>query len=226
MLAGKGYEVIPGPYRAAKLAEAVAAIEGAVADAAAHEVKVASSGSNVRVAGLLDRAPMAAALFTHRPLLLAASQVIAGPFRLSGFHVRTVLPGAPAQALHQDVAPHRDGWPLVGFIFMLDPFTRENGATRFVPSSENRTSLPSELLTDHPAEECACGPAGSMILFNGSVWHGFGANSSAKPRRSVYGALIPSGATAARDYERSLPADVWSNLPPLARNVLAGNELL
>jgi ectoine hydroxylase-related dioxygenase (phytanoyl-CoA dioxygenase family) len=165
---------------------------------------------------------MLATLFTHEPLLQAACKYIGSRFRLSGFHSRTVLPGAQAQALHQDVALGSDGWPLIGFIFMVDEFSDQNGATRFVPGTENLTSMPEGLAAGHPAEERACGPSGSMIIFNGSVWHGFGANLTVKPRRSVYGALIPQQARAARDYQSSLPSAVWAQLSGGARKVLSG----
>lgn len=218
----KGYIIVPGPFPTADLGSVVAAIDRAVAKATPDEVKVGSASTNVRVNGVLARAPVLASLFTHAPLLRAASETVRGQFKLSAFHVRTVLPQSAPQALHQDVAPGCDGWPLIGFIFMIDAFSHENGATRFVPGSERLENMPSDQLLRHPAEECACGPAGSMILFNGSVWHGFGANLTHEPRRSVYGALIPESATAAIDHEEALPPAVWSSLPELARRILSG----
>jgi ectoine hydroxylase-related dioxygenase (phytanoyl-CoA dioxygenase family) len=223
MLGDKDYVVVPGPFAAAELGEALNAIAKADAEAGPDEVKVAAT--SIRMNSILDRAPIVAALFTHEPLLRTASAIIGAPYRLSGFHLRTVLPGAGAQALHQDVAPGQDGWPLVGFIFMVDAFSPENGATRFVPGSHGVESIPPDLREKHPAEEVACGPAGSMILFNGSAWHGFGANRTLKPRRSIYGALIPSGAVPARDYEKSLAPAVWSQLAAPARRILSGTAV-
>jgi ectoine hydroxylase-related dioxygenase (phytanoyl-CoA dioxygenase family) len=222
MLADKGYVVVPGPFGSAELRSALAAINQAVAEAEPHQIHVGSTGTNVRTEGLLDRAPVLSALFTHEPLLQAASENIGSRFRLSAFHLRTVLSGARAQALHQDVAPGGDGWPLIGFIFMVDEFSERNGATRFVPGTENLARMPERLLGGHPAEECACGSPGSMIIFNGSVWHGFGANLTMQPRRSVYGALIPEHAAATRDYRATLPSAVWAQLSGRARNVLLG----
>ena len=221
-LGDTGYAVVPGPFHGAGLAQALAAIDHAIAEAGPGDIKHASTGTNVRVNGLLGRAPVLAGLFTHQPLLRAASALIGHSFKLSGFHARTVLPGAPAQALHQDVAPHGDGWPLLAFIFIIDPFSAQNGATRFVPASAALEAMPPELALAHPDEQRACGEAGSMILFNGSVWHGFGANHSPRARRSVYGALIPASALAAVDYEATLPPAVWASLAPAARRVLTG----
>jgi len=222
MLSERGYMVTSGPFEGADLTAIMSALECAVAEALPHQIKRGSSGTNVRVDGLLPKAPRLEALFTHPPVLVAAKG-LTGVFRLSSFHVRTVLPGSSAQLLHQDVRPHADGWPLLGFIFMVDDFTPENGATRFVPGSQELEDMPEELLRSHPYEEHACGPAGSMILFNGSVWHGFGANLSGKPRRSVQGSLIPQNATAAVDYERTLPAAVWKKFSDAGRAILRGS---
>jgi hypothetical protein len=222
MLADKGYVVVPGPFGPGELPAVLAAIDHAVAQAEPHQIHVGTTGTNVRTEGLLDRAPVLSALFTHEPLRKAASEKIGSRYRLSGFHLRTVLAGATAQALHQDVAPRGDGWPLIGFIFMVNGFSERNGATRFVPGTENLASMPERLLAGHPTEERACGSPGSMIIFNGSVWHGFGANLTKQQRRSVNGALIPHNANAARDYQATLPSTVWAQLPARARSVLLG----
>jgi ectoine hydroxylase-related dioxygenase (phytanoyl-CoA dioxygenase family) len=115
-------------------------------------------------------------------------------------HARTLEPGAPAQSLHVDVKHQADGWPLVGFIVMVDEFRADNGATRFVRGSHLWPREPDELMTDATGEYeevLACGPAGSVIIFNGSVWHGHTANQSARHRRSIQGAFIPREARAA-----------------------------
>jgi len=48
-------------------------------------------------------------------------------------HARAVNPGGRAQELRADYRRAGDGWPMVGFIFMVDECRRDNGATRFVP---------------------------------------------------------------------------------------------
>jgi ectoine hydroxylase-related dioxygenase (phytanoyl-CoA dioxygenase family) len=91
-------------------------------------------------------------------------------------HARTLRPGLPAQNLHVDFGRDCHGWTMVGFIFMVDEFRNDNGATRFVPGSHLWSAVPPDLLgglkADYPGQVLACGPAGSMIVFNGSVWHG------------------------------------------------------
>jgi ectoine hydroxylase-related dioxygenase (phytanoyl-CoA dioxygenase family) len=48
---------------------------------------------------------------------------------------RTLRPSLPAQNLHVDFERDGRGWTMVGFIFMVDEFRNDNGATRFVPGS-------------------------------------------------------------------------------------------
>jgi hypothetical protein len=123
--------------------------------------------------------------------------------------------------LHQDVAAGGDGWPLIGFIFMIDEFSEQNGATRFVPGTANLDSMEEALRRAHPDEERACGPPGSMVIFHGSIWHGFGANLSACPRRGVYGALIPQDAKPARDFSATLAPTIWDQLSAESRELLS-----
>jgi ectoine hydroxylase-related dioxygenase (phytanoyl-CoA dioxygenase family) len=121
--------------------------------------------------------------------------VIGQPFKLSSMLARTLEPGAPAQQLHVDVKRDADGWPLIGFIVMVDDFHAENGATRFVPGSHLLPREPAEWAEEATGPDegqlPACGPAGSIIIFNGSVWHGHGANRSMKRRRSIQGGFCP-----------------------------------
>jgi ectoine hydroxylase-related dioxygenase (phytanoyl-CoA dioxygenase family) len=100
----------------------------------------------------------------------------ASPTSSIAVHARTLRPGAAAQELHADVPRASDAWPMLGLILMVDRFHAGNGATRFVPGSHRWTELPEDVLADrfasHPGEVLACGPAGSMILFDASTWHG------------------------------------------------------
>jgi ectoine hydroxylase-related dioxygenase (phytanoyl-CoA dioxygenase family) len=66
----------------------------------------------------------------------------------------------------------------------------------------------------------ARGPAGSIILFNGSVWHGHTANRSSGLRRSVQGAFIPREARSAIDQAARIRPETFQRLGDLAKYVL------
>lgn len=216
MLPDAGFTIISGPFEADAVRQAIAAYDRSVATAPAVDCK-AGTGS-IRVNAILDRARELAALIAFPPLLDAAATLIGGPFKLSAFHARSIRPGAEAQPLHQDVMPGANGWPLLGFIFMVDAFMPANGATRFLPGSANMTALPDDDGTS--AVEIACGPPGALVLYEGAVWHGHGANSTSQWRRSIQGAFIPKLATPTVDHRRTLSPGVWSELPAKVRSLM------
>ena len=153
-----------------------------------------SGRTTTRVSDFVNRAPDFDGLYVYQPILEACCHVVGAPFHLSTMHARAVNPGGRAQDLHADYRRTKDGWPMVGFIFMVDEFRRDNGATRFVPGSQRWGHAPSDVMQDATAEYegqvSACGPAGSVVIYNGSVWHGHGANQTKEPRRSIQGAYI------------------------------------
>jgi ectoine hydroxylase-related dioxygenase (phytanoyl-CoA dioxygenase family) len=84
---------------------------------------------------------------------------------------------------------------MLGFIFMIYDFTLKNGATRFIPGSQGMEAPPAA-----PSPVPACGSAGSMLVFNGSVWHGHGENETDKPRCSLQGAYIRRTETSGENW--------------------------
>jgi hypothetical protein len=219
-LSEMGFVVVPGPPIPGGGAGLAQAYDRAVALADPKDVSIRSS---TRVHDFVNRGPAFDGLYVHRPLLAACCQIIGRPFKLSMMLGRTLEPGAPAQPLHVDVKCGADGWPLVGFIMMVDAFHSENGATRFVPGSHRWPREPDrweDAPDTHSIEVLACGPVGSMILFNGSVWHGHTANRSNRSRRSIQGAFIPREAHAAIDQASRIRPETLARLGGLARYLL------
>src|SRR5205085_10593049 len=131
---------------------------------------VSVGSTTTRVHGLVSRGPEFDELYAHRPVLEACGRVIGRPFKLSSLLARTVRPHSQAQPLHVDFRADADGWPMVGFIFMVDDFRRDNGATRFVPGSHKWPTIPGEVMedpaSDYEHQAAACGAAGSVIIYN------------------------------------------------------------
>jgi ectoine hydroxylase-related dioxygenase (phytanoyl-CoA dioxygenase family) len=202
-----GFVVLRGPIERDALAELAAAYDASVERADPADKSDGRTGSTTRVHDFVNRDPVFDRLYVDPPVLDACCRIIRRPFKLSTLHARTLNPQAPAQGLHADFARGdsdlaASAWPMVGFIFMVDPFTADNGATLFVPGSHRWTS---DVPRDHPNQTPACGPAGSMIVFNGSAWHGHGSNTTDQPRRSLQGAFIRRDARG------------WANLPARMR---------
>jgi hypothetical protein len=216
-----GFVVMPGPEIQGGWARFSQAYDRAVLTADPSDVSIRSS---TRIHDFVNRGPQFDGLYVYRPLLAACCLIIGQPFKLSAMLARTLEPGAPAQPLHADVKRGGDGWPLVGFIIMVDEFDAENGATRFVPGSHLLPREPNDLTKDATdasnGEVLACGSAGSIIIFNGSVWHGHTANRSNRSRRSVQGAFIPRKARPSINQASRIRPETLQRIGDLGKYVL------
>ena len=104
---------------------------------------------------------------------------------------------------------------MVGFILMIDDFTPENGATCFALGSQGM-----EALSVSPSLVRACSPAGSVIVFNGSVWHGHGPNLTDTPRRSIQGAYIRRSETSGETLPTRMRPETLDRIGALAKYLL------
>ena len=214
-LVDEGFTVIDGPYPPSELSQLSQAYDDALATADPVDVRVSSS---TRAWDIVSRTPEFERVYTHAPLLHAARIVVGEGFKLSATCFRSLNPQASAQSLHVDVQYQEDGWPILGFILMVDAFSSANGATRFVRGSHKRTYAPHASSED--VETLACGAAGSMIVFNGSTWHGHSRNVTERTRRSIQGHFIPRHARTAIDYGARLDAKSLSRIGTVGRQVL------
>jgi hypothetical protein len=222
-LEARGFVVLPGMVAPGSMERLATAYTEAVTSATGDDLRVGSTST--KVSDFVNRGAAFDNLYVFPPLLEACWQVIGGPFKLSSLHARTLRPGACAQELHVDVPRNSADWPLLGFILMVDDFQNDNGTTRFVPGSHRWSGTPEDAMADvraaHEGEVLACGAAGSLLVFNGSVWHGHTANTSNAPRRSIQGAFIPRGGRAATDFAARMQPETRARLSSLAHTVLA-----
>lgn len=216
-----GYFVMEGPVAPDRFAQLSEAYDAAVISAHTGDVSIRSS---TRISDFVNRGESFDELYIYRPLLAACSHIIGRPFKLSTMLARTLEPGAPAQDLHVDFARDAEGWPMAGFIIMIDEFGSDNGATRFVPGSHMHASAPGDVIENLSAfcegEALARGPAGSIIIYNGSIWHGFTANRSARPRRSIQGAFIRREARSGTDQSSRIRPETLGRIGDLAKYLL------
>jgi hypothetical protein len=220
-----GFAVIPSLIDPDRLAHLSAAYDLAFAAASFDDLHLGTTSA--RLNDFVDRGPEFDELYIYEPLLKACCHIIDQPFKLSSMLGRTVYPYAPAQGLHIDFKPDEEIFPLVSFIWMIDEFTNDNGATQFLPGSHNWSEIPHELTDDQLLAEhknqivTACGQPGSLIIFCGSVLHGHSANSTAAPRRSIQGAFIPRTAKAATEFSTRGDSGTLARISSLATYILA-----
>jgi hypothetical protein len=222
-LVESGFVVVPGPLSGHAFDEVTAAYDAVMAEAAGPEFKIGSTTN--RMSDLLNYASAFDDVYLYPPLLEACNQVIGEPFKLSSFSARTLRARTPAQELHADLARDSEDAPLLGFILMIDSFREDNGATRFVPTSHNWSDLPCDRLADarakYSGEVVGCGEHGTMIIFNGAIWHGHTANVTSGLRRSIQGYFVRRNARAGFDFRKRLLPAARTRMNPLALYLLA-----
>jgi ectoine hydroxylase-related dioxygenase (phytanoyl-CoA dioxygenase family) len=104
---------------------------------------------------------------------------------------RIVRPGDGKQGLHGDVPlelhRHLNSPVMMNTVWALSDYTSENGATRVVPGSHTLgLGQPPEGFDVQFEHQAIC-PAGSVIVFNGQLWHGGGENKSNGDRYAMFG---------------------------------------
>ena len=222
-LVESGFVIIPGPALGDAFNELSAAYDEVMAAASGPDFKIGSTTN--RMTDLLSRGSVFDNVYLYPPLLEACSHIIGEPFKLSSFMARTLRAGTPPQELHADLVRGSEDAPLLGFILMIDLFRAENGATRFVPTSHNWTDLPCDRHSDtrakYPGEVLGCGERGTMIIFNGAIWHGHTANVTPDMRRSIQGYFVRRSVRPGFDFRNRLLFAARTCMSPLARYLLA-----
>jgi len=139
-----GFSIIESSGAVAKLDELGAAYDDAMGKATELDKRIGRTTTRVR--DLLNRGEAFDSLVVHRPVLAACCHTIREPFKLSALVGRTLHARSGMDDLHVDFARDEEGWPMLGFILMIDEFTSENGATQFWPGSHHRSITSSALI--------------------------------------------------------------------------------
>lgn len=140
-----------------------------------------------RSGALLAQAPASHDVAMHPLVLETAKQFLSqwtSKIQLMLTQTIAIGDGEPAQLLHRD----RLAWgghiprsiePQLNTIWALTDFTGENGATRVVPGSH---LWPDDRVANEAEITQAVMPAGSVVMYTGSVIHGGGENRSGETR--------------------------------------------
>jgi hypothetical protein len=179
-----------------------------------------------RLADLVNKGEEFDVFYTHPRVLAAMVHVLGPSIKLSSLNYRAAKPGMGLQKLHVDwhetVSPGQ--FTVCNSIWLLDDFSRENGATRIVPGTHLSGSLPQEVLPDaaasHPDEVIIDAPAGSVFIFNSHAWHGGTNNQTNKERRSIHSYFCRSDQPQQVDQSRYIKHETLSRLSPAAVKIL------
>ena len=191
------------------------------------------------------------------PQLLELIEGLLGPLARVSFVSATInYPGNQRGDWHADwpfnqrnagriQAPYPDALMHLTTLWMLSPFSKENGGTLLVPGSHRVGNNPSgdmgiDPAAPYPTEVHATGAVGSVLVLDSRIWHATAANTTNEPRISVVvryapwwlntRVLMPGSAERERLLEASgrseneqpsLPLEVYDNLPQATKPLFA-----
>src|SRR5262245_33332135 len=218
-LDGQGYTVLKDLLTPPQVTEAVATLkviyerEKAVAEV--HEPFTKRS-FNMTARGEIFRQLL------QLPKLVACMEyMLGGDYILSDMGARSPMPGLKPQPLHRDATKFLPNPPYnvhavlplgVQSMFALTEFTRDNGATRFVPGSHSKEI---DIKSIRPEDEYrfTCSP-GTVLVYDNRLIHGGGANTSNQVRYSLQGFHVRSYVKPFCDHTRSIPPEVVKAASP------------
>ncbi len=141
-----------------------------------------------RVYALLAKAPPVARIVEHSDVLAVLDLLFTPHYRLSACLAIQVHPGETPQGWHSDDAyvliPRPRPMMGVSAIWAFDDFTEHNGATEVIPGS-HLWGAGEQPTTDDARAVSICMPAGSALLFAGTLVHRGGAHRGTATRLGI-----------------------------------------
>lgn len=144
-------------------------------------------GPNQRVWNLINKGEVFRRMATNAVMTELLAMMLGDSFILSSFTANIARQGGALGGLHTDqmFSPAETPYALVAnCLWMLDDFTPENGATSIIPGSHKFGRWP-QFSEAADRRVPAVGPAGALLVFDGRLWHGTGANTTDRPRRAL-----------------------------------------
>jgi ectoine hydroxylase-related dioxygenase (phytanoyl-CoA dioxygenase family) len=140
-----------------------------------------------RVYSLAGKGDVFMQLAEHAGVVAMLDRLLAPHWLLSNLQSIRILPGETPQPWHADdtfypLPRPRPSRLSVSTIWALEDFTDENGATEIVPGSHRWAY---EVPDAASKSVKAIMPAGSVIVFDGSLWHRGGLNRSDRTRLAI-----------------------------------------
>jgi len=179
-----------------------------------------------RVYSMLAKTPTVAALVEHPDVLAIVDEFLMPNYLLSSCLAIDVHPGETAQSFHFDDGGVNQARPRrpagISTIWAIDDFTDDNGATEVIPGSH----LWGDEVPGPDTEVVKVTmPAGSVVVFAGTLWHRGGANNSDGTRlgitpqycepwaRQLENMILATG-DHARDYSDRIKAMLGYSITP------------
>jgi ectoine hydroxylase-related dioxygenase (phytanoyl-CoA dioxygenase family) len=194
----------------------------AMLDRLEHDLGVVPAGNSFegastwRIYNLLAHAPVFEKIPVHPKVLPIVEGVLDNGCLVSSLSSVVIGPGETAQPIHADdqVMPlDKPHAPTVcNTMWALTDFTEANGATRIIPGSHRADSSP--VYGQHYDSIAAEMPAGSVLVWHGSLWHGGGANSTNQRRYGIAMNYCAGWVRQQENQQLGLPIDLVRTFEP------------
>jgi ectoine hydroxylase-related dioxygenase (phytanoyl-CoA dioxygenase family) len=177
----------------------------------------------VRIYNLLVHGETFQHIPVHPNVLPLAERVLDPGLLVSSLSSIAIGPDEAPQPLHADdqliplAKPHL---PLVcNTIWAISDFTDANGATRVVPGSHRADASP-EYGREYDGTIPAEMPAGSVLVYHGSLWHGGGANRTRERRVGIAMNYCAGWVRQQENQQLGIPREVARGFSPRLRELV------
>ncbi len=226
----RGYTVVPAVLDAGEIVAARAALDEVFAREAAIAEARRWKTAMYRVAYLL---PQKHAFFRELPLnprvLPLMRRLLGDDCVINSLNGLTMVAGGETQRLHKDSLSLPGHVLYINALHTLDDFTIANGCTRLIPGSQDRplradrpalTNTDESWIDRYESEAIAVeAPAGSLIAYNGGLWHAGSRNTTDQPRRALHLFYSRPWVRPHWDFARSLSSEVVAAMTPEQRAI-------
>ncbi len=175
----------------------------------------------IRIYNLLAHGKLYEAVPVHPNVLPVVERVLDEGCLVSSLSSIGIGPGESAQPIHADdqliplTKPHVP--TVCNTMWALTDFTEANGATRIIPGSHLRDHSPDY---GAPYDSIAAEmPAGSVLVWHGSLWHGGGANATDKRRVGIAMNYCAGWIRQQENQQLGIPRDIAAGFSPRLRQL-------
>lgn len=186
-----------------------------------------------RIWNLAPKSPTFVEMLEHPQVIESMKAFLGSDFVLGSYCASRTMPGFGGQDPHIDY-PYWDFYRAHSFpaglnssfplnaqaMFIIDPFTLENGATAFWPGSYKELSYPKR--TEKLMSECIrmVADPGDVILFFGAAWHCAMPNNSDSGRIGLLIEFLPKFVKPIEDMLTNTDPDWIAKASPIMRQML------
>jgi ectoine hydroxylase-related dioxygenase (phytanoyl-CoA dioxygenase family) len=182
-----------------------------------------------RLSSLIAKSTLCRRMAIH-PIILAVMDefLLRGcrQYQLNLTQAIRIGPGEPQQIMHPDdpLFPfvHPGYEAMINCMWAVDEFTSENGATNVVPGSHKweRVGLIPERGPAQDEITQGVMPAGSVLIYFGSLLHCGGANRTAKPRTGIVLSYCQGWLRQSENQYLAVPLEIAKTLPERLQRLL------